>query len=245
MTPLGKITVIKSLLISRLNHLFISLPNPNENIISNINNIFFNFLWEGPARIKKTIIVKQYSDGGLKMINLKAFISSLKLTWIRRVLKSNSPWKLLFDNTININKLLHFGHIYCDSTIINISNCFWKDVLISYKEFLQACKPQEVEEFLSSPLYYNNNILIDGLTIFYNTWYKKGMVYVNDFYNDNGSLFSMQELQDIYGIKTNFLTYNGIIAAINSFKCVLPNGLIIKKTCISLKTKLFLDIFQN
>ena len=124
LTPLGKITVIKSLLVSRLNHLFISLPNPNENIILSLNNMFFNFLWEGPAKIKSTIIVKQYSEGGLKMINLRAFIHSLKLTWIRRVLKSNSPWKLLFDNTIDINKLLHFGSKYCDSTIINIIKLF-------------------------------------------------------------------------------------------------------------------------
>ena len=41
LTPLGKITVIKTLLLSRLNHLFISLPDPNEKIISQLNNLFF------------------------------------------------------------------------------------------------------------------------------------------------------------------------------------------------------------
>ena len=30
LTPLGKITIVKSLLLSSLNHLFISLPTPND-----------------------------------------------------------------------------------------------------------------------------------------------------------------------------------------------------------------------
>ena len=55
----------------------------------------------------------------------------------------------------------------------------------------------------------------------------------------------MQELQDIYGIKTNFLTYNGIIAAINSFKCLLPNGLIIKKLAYPLRPNFSWIFFKS
>ena len=53
LSPLGKITVIKSLLIPTLTHLFISLPNPNATTIAQLNKIFFDFLWDGPAKIKK------------------------------------------------------------------------------------------------------------------------------------------------------------------------------------------------
>ena len=53
LSPLGKITVIKSLLIPILTHLFISLPNPDATIITQINKIFFDFLWDGPAKIKQ------------------------------------------------------------------------------------------------------------------------------------------------------------------------------------------------
>ena len=40
LTPLGKITVRKSLLLSSMNHLFIPLPNPNEKTIKEINDLF-------------------------------------------------------------------------------------------------------------------------------------------------------------------------------------------------------------
>ena len=41
LTPLGKITVIKSLLVPILNHLFIALPNPKDEALKAINEIFF------------------------------------------------------------------------------------------------------------------------------------------------------------------------------------------------------------
>ena len=66
LTPLGKITVVKTLLIPILNHLFISLPNPSENVIKELNTIFYDFIWSGIAKIKQTVVVKQYMDGGLK-----------------------------------------------------------------------------------------------------------------------------------------------------------------------------------
>ena len=56
LTPLGKITVIKSLLLSSLNHLFIPLPNPNEKTMKEINDLFYNFIWEGTSRIKRTVL---------------------------------------------------------------------------------------------------------------------------------------------------------------------------------------------
>ena len=40
LTRLGRITVIKSLLLSSLNHLFISILNPNEKLLKDLNDLF-------------------------------------------------------------------------------------------------------------------------------------------------------------------------------------------------------------
>ena len=90
LTPIGKITVIKTLLIPMLNHLFISLPNPPVKIIKELNETFYKFIWNGTDRIKRDILCKEYTQGGLKMINVEAFINSLKTTWIRRLITDNS-----------------------------------------------------------------------------------------------------------------------------------------------------------
>ena len=69
-TPLGKITVIKTLLLPILNHLFISLPNPIENEIKEFKNSIFMTLWNRTANIKQTVVVKQYFEWGFNMITL-------------------------------------------------------------------------------------------------------------------------------------------------------------------------------
>ena len=53
LTPLGKITIIKSLLLPIFNHLFLSLLNPEDKILKEMNEIFYDFIWEGTKRIKK------------------------------------------------------------------------------------------------------------------------------------------------------------------------------------------------
>ena len=106
LSPLGKVTVIKTMLIPTLNHLFITLPNPCESIVNEINNILFTFLWNKKTKLKTSICVKQYSEGGLNMMNIKAFIDALKLTWLRRLITYDSKWQHFIKSYIDLNKLM-------------------------------------------------------------------------------------------------------------------------------------------
>ena len=45
LTPLGKITVIKTFLLAKLNHLFLTLPNPGKAFIGELNDLFHKFIW--------------------------------------------------------------------------------------------------------------------------------------------------------------------------------------------------------
>ena len=47
LTPFGKITVIKSLCLSKLSHLALVLPNPTNDMIKRVENMFFKFIWGG------------------------------------------------------------------------------------------------------------------------------------------------------------------------------------------------------
>ena len=166
LTPLGKITVIKTLLLPILNHLFISIPNPADQTIKELNNIFFDFLWNGPAKIKQNVVIKQYCEGVLRMINLKAFIDSMKLTWLRRVILSNSPWQSVMNNTINFNELLVFGRCYTNAIQNKIKHKFWIDVLHAYSDILQLTGEDTEHFVLSSPIFYNSEIMIGNQPIY-------------------------------------------------------------------------------
>ena len=217
LTPLGKITVIKSLLLPILNHLFISIPNPNDQILKELNNIFFEFLWEGPAKIKQTVVVKQYCEGGLRMINLKAFMNSMKLTWLRRITTTESPWQYIIKDTINFNEIFSFGTSYIESFLSKIKNKFWIDVMKAYSEILKLNKIDNEDSVLSSPIFYNYEIKVGNNPVWIKNWYKKGVIYINDLVRENGHLCSQEEFERMYNANTNFVQYQGIINAVKDF----------------------------
>ena len=84
---LGKTTVLKCLIASQLVYILSPLPT-NHKVIGEINNIFFNFLWDGKGdKIKRDIMISDYENGGLKMIDIKVFNRTLKSGWIKKILR--------------------------------------------------------------------------------------------------------------------------------------------------------------
>ena len=133
-----------------------------------------------PAKIKQSIVVKQYCQGGLQMINLKAFINSLKLTWLRRVILSNSPWQSVLKNIINFQEIFTLGRESILSLIRNVKNKFWVDVLKAYAD-IQHLNHQDTENHvLSSPIFHNNETKISNKSVYIKSWYQNGVRYVND-----------------------------------------------------------------
>ena len=87
LTTVGKIVVIKRLALSKINHLILALPNPTEKNIKDIQDMFYNYLWDkGLDKIKRSLVCQGYEKGGLRMVAVKMFMESLKLTRIRRIL---------------------------------------------------------------------------------------------------------------------------------------------------------------
>ena len=96
-------------------------------------------------------------DGGLKIINIGAFMTALKTTWIRR----------LISLYIDSEKLYSCGQEYCTNEIKNIHNKFWEDVLKSHIEVITKNEPTGHTAFLSSAIYYNENIKIANKSFFF------------------------------------------------------------------------------
>ena len=79
LTVLGRVTIIKTLIIPKLTHLFISLPNPPKPMIKNLNKMLFQFIWQNkPEKIKRELLLQDYTNGGIKMPDIQHVITSLK-----------------------------------------------------------------------------------------------------------------------------------------------------------------------
>ena len=70
---LGKITVLKSLIVSQLTYILSPLST-NQCAVDEVNTLFFKFLWNGKGdKIKRDVMISEYEDGGLKMIDIRLF----------------------------------------------------------------------------------------------------------------------------------------------------------------------------
>ena len=97
LTPFGRVTIIKTLALSKLTRVALVAPHAETQIIQELESMCFRFLWKNkPDRLKRTKAVLPCEKGGLKMLKLESFWDSLKVSWSRRLLSSNSTWcKLL------------------------------------------------------------------------------------------------------------------------------------------------------
>ena len=218
LTPIGKITVIKTFIISMFNHLFISLPTPKFSTIKKISDLVYEFLWDKkPDKISRNLITQDLLNGGLKMINLQNFIISLKCTWIRRLLKgNNAAWISIFGNIKIAQNLSIFGPQWCRLLKQKIRNPFWLDVFDSWQIVSDASILKSGEDILSSPLWYNKNIA--KYTLYLQNWHDKGILYVKDLLDSNGNFLSSTALSTNYGFHVNnFLDYYKIKILVNKF----------------------------
>ncbi len=61
---LGRLTVLKTLLIPTLTHLFIAIPTPDTKTMKKLEGICFNYVWVGVDRISRNQMVQNTNSGG-------------------------------------------------------------------------------------------------------------------------------------------------------------------------------------
>ena len=224
LTPFGKITVLKTLAISKLTYLFVNLPDPDDLFLKELNNVFFKFLWNSKtSRIGRRHVCQSYLQGGLQMIDIFSFLSAMKISWLRRVIQVDSTVRknvLMFFP--NFEKLQFLGSEYANVLINDIYNPFWHDVLKHYKKLCVKCKPIGINEFNAECIFYNVNITRGGHVVYVKSWLENNVYQVCHLLDENGSFFTFEDFRARFpNIVTNFLHYRGIIDAIKKYRDLL------------------------
>ena len=93
---LGKITIFKTLALSKIIHLALVTNVPTETI-ELLSKIQKEFLWgKNKSKIKHDTLCNDYENGGLKSVNIFSKIVSLQFSWIRRLYDEYfHPWKII------------------------------------------------------------------------------------------------------------------------------------------------------
>ena len=217
LSPLGKITLIKTLFVSKLTYLFLNLPDPQDDFLKEYEHTLMHFLWGSKtSKIKKQTVINSYEEGGLKMYDIYTSLSVLKISWLRRLEQAEDPSLPSADIYPALRKIKRYGDDFARSLLKNMDNSFWRDVVKHYLKLSDKYKPTCINEYAKEPIFYNSKIKRGGTTVFIAEWDEQNVTNIGDITDIHGNLLSYQDFREKYqGLaRTNFLLYQGICTSI-------------------------------
>lgn len=230
---IGKILVTKSLGISKLLYVA-SMIYTSENIKKEVQKDINAFVWKSkPPKVKMDTLVKQISGGGLKLVDFTTQVKALVLSWIGRFFNnSRAKWAATFNaqfHDFDVQDLLYSRCCWKGLELLNLPPLY-RQMLEYWKEIRSHLKPMVDVNVTEEFIWFNSYITIEGETLFFKEWYRKGIKYIRDLLKDDGSFLSHIELEGKYEIHTNFLQCYQIRAAIPfTWKRILREGFVIER----------------
>lgn len=193
---IGKVCVIKSLVLPQLIYLFsvlcIRIP---PSFFKELNRIFFKFIWSGGRdRVQRRVMCNDYLNGGLKMIDPLIFANAQKMQWVRDFLDDNfsSSWKNIenmFLTKFNDDISILWRSFAPEGILKSLGNIQIAETLRCWYSFREKASIEFYgNEFsnLSAPqlLWFNKLIRSKSKTsLFYAAWHDKKVITIADLFN--------------------------------------------------------------
>ena len=166
------------------------------------------------------------------MVDLDTFWKSLKISWFRRLLKSNSSWFNLLSSVIkekggiSINELHFWGELRLKHLAKKLKNPFWSSVLVAGSELCKSigyALPRKIGLF---PLCNNPLFKINKNTIRNNIFGNNRNIQVSDLLCENSNIFcTLESFNNLFKTKIKLQTFNNIKKAITDGASALGIGI--------------------
>ena len=217
LTLFGRTMLAKSLGLSQLIYAASMLSVP-ETVIQQTQSKLFAFLWMNKRdKIKRQVLFRPLSKGGLSFPCFRTVIKALRLSWISRLLNNtHDTWTAIpnyyFDK--------HGGLLFLLNCNYNVGKLdrkiplFYRELLDYFQQLRSNYEDPLKREFI---LWNNRDINIENKSVFWKAWRDKDVLFVQDLLNNQGNYLSPQEFSDKYNIKVNFLQYYQITSAIPAY----------------------------
>ena len=200
----------------------ISLP---KEVLDQINTIFFRFLWKknfdnkrAYEKVKRNVVCNNYTEGGLKMVDIHRLQDSMLLAWATQLLTNevDPDWKTVAANWYSkVGGLAVFRSKVLYSKFRgshHIKSQFWKKVLEKWLD--NSNNHTNITVTLDDPIFNNNQLQYVNNTLFLPTSLERGVIQLRDFIS-NGRIMTQNEFSDQYGRHSrSILDYVAIYNAI-------------------------------
>ena len=215
----GRVNIIKCLGLSQINYLLSALCTPKW-VLNEVNKEFFSFIWKYKRdKIARKVMINEMQSGGINMIDVKTFNTSMKATWISKLYNGqNEKWTAIprkLMSKCELKFLLNMNTEMEKQIPINLPQ-FYKEVIMAWHLSGGGIKaPQNANDYRREMIWGNKYILSKGKTLFYEHWKNSGINFVDNLLTNDGKFKPATEILKLLKNKKNWLIeYNTIINSI-------------------------------
>ena len=143
-------------------------------------------------RIKRKTLIGKFEDSGIDMIDINSYFIAIKVTWIKRLMSSDSNWGVIGNHLINQfgGRNLFFRITTSDINYINNRPVF-------YKQFFHTCISTNKLEHRNikseytlfwQPIWHNIHAQYKRKTLYFKKLIENNIIFIKDLKVVNGIL---------------------------------------------------------
>ena len=221
LTLYGKITIIKSLILSQFSYLAVPLPRPSDQMIKSIDSLVYHFLWGCKRdKIKRDLVARPISFGGLNLFPPKHFIKGLKCSTLTKLFDNNFThlWK---DIIVNQLKYPDLPRISVESRLVKRGCNYTTDLISCFNQWKEEAATR-LGGSVNHCVWGNERITDIGAKLWNDKLISRGVMYITDFLSDSYSILNYNDFLTKWGLTgadVSANTYVNIKMAIRRYDC--------------------------
>ena len=164
------------------------------------NKILFNFIWKGKDKVKRSTLISDVENGGLRAPHLESAIKTQRILCCKKFVNSQqSSWKtILLHYLTPVRGKLVLGCGFDIKKLPIKLPRFYEECFQTFAEH-SAANSVSVQSLNNNTradtiIWNNKHICVDSKSIFHRALFKKGIITLEDLVSDNNDLIVKQSL---------------------------------------------------
>ena len=225
LTLLGRIQIVKTFAIPKFMYKA-SLLSVLEDLIMDVNKLLYGFIWKGNDKIKRTALINDIENVGLKMLDVQSMILSQRVMALKRFIEDYiSPWKSILETFLGDigGKFILCCNFDTRKLPIYLPD-FYKECLDAWSD-INTSKVVSYDDVVNQTIWNNKFILVESRSRYIKHLVVHGIVKIGDLISDNGRFLESEKLLQSRLSPIHFFKLMGIVNSIpNDWKLIIKQS---------------------
>jgi len=191
-----------------------------------VRKLLYGFIWKGNDKIKRTALINDIENGGLKMLDIQSMILSQRVVALKRFIEDyNSPWKSVLETVLGDigGKSILCCNFDTRKLPIYLPD-FYKECLDAWS-YVSTTNVVSYDDVVNQTIWNNKFILTENKSCYIKHLAVHGIVKIGDLISANGRFLESEKLLQARLSPVHVFKLIGIVNSIpNKWKLIIKQS---------------------